>query len=165
MRTIKESRLVTGGFSEPPSSPQPQDSTARAIMPPAKLDLTSPLLDPARACLQAEQLNDGRLSIPKAEMVFWPTPIVLPSPGTIQNDSARHKTARWALYSKLQEYMGKGIPIFQPPHDPSITGWPCSERTRSFGEPTSLTLLALDLAGLSSHSRFQERFGMLMDRQ
>jgi hypothetical protein len=164
VRTIKESSLVTGGFSEQPGGPQRQDSSAWAIMAPAKLDPTSPLLDPARACLQTEQLKDGRLSIPKAEMVFWPTPIAaLAWYNSERFREAQNRAVGFIL--KTTGIHGKRDPDYPVPHDPSITGWPCSKGTHSFGEPISLTLLALDWVGLSSHSRFQERLGMLMDRQ
>jgi hypothetical protein len=50
-------------------------------------------------------------------------------------------------------------------HDPSIIAWPWVAGSHSFVEPTSLALLALEIAGQGGHPRFQEGIKMLLDRQ
>jgi hypothetical protein len=163
-RTIKERSLAAGGFSEHPNGSYRPDSTAWAALALARLDPKSPLLNPARARLQAGQLEDGRLSFPKASSAFWPTPLaVLAWHSSGQYREAESRSVTFML--KTTGTYGKRDPNSPVAHDPSIKGWPWTDGTHSFVDPTSLTLIALEMAGFSGHLRFQEGLRMLVDRQ
>ena len=50
-------------------------------------------------------------------------------------------------------------------HDTSIGGWPWTEDTHSWIEPTSLSICALRITGYGTHERVGEGVRLLMDRQ
>jgi len=50
-------------------------------------------------------------------------------------------------------------------HDTFIKGWPWIENTHSWVEPTSMAMIALEIAGKKNHPRINEAKKMLLDRQ
>jgi hypothetical protein len=50
-------------------------------------------------------------------------------------------------------------------HDTTLRGWSWVEGTHSWIEPTSLSLLALDAAGIHDHPRSEEAIRLLLNRQ
>jgi hypothetical protein len=50
-------------------------------------------------------------------------------------------------------------------HDTSLKGWPWTENTHSWIEPTALSILALKVCGYADHSRILEAKRMILDRQ
>ncbi|MDA3916244.1 MAG: hypothetical protein PF690_04650 [Deltaproteobacteria bacterium] len=50
-------------------------------------------------------------------------------------------------------------------HDTIIKGWPWIENTHSWVEPTSLAMIAIEIAYKSKHSRIKEAKKMLLNRQ
>ncbi|HTY62171.1 MAG TPA: prenyltransferase/squalene oxidase repeat-containing protein [Acidobacteriota bacterium] len=164
LRQILERRLPTGVFSEHLHGLYRPDSTAWAILALASKEGYSVYTESARACLAANQLQDGRIAFPDANSVFWPTAIaVFAWQGAGSFDQAQNRALKFLL-----ETTGKHWP-YDPKapiaHDPSIKGWPWVGETHSFVDPTAMTLLALDIAGQSKHPRFREGIGMLLNRQ
>ncbi len=164
MRMIQERNLPGGGFAEHPGGSYRPDSTAWAILALAKQNPQSPLIDSARARLRASQSQDGRLSFAGAAGVFWPTSLaVLAWHGPEQYRQAQSRAVAFLLETTgVHRKKDNNSPIA---HDTSIKGWPWTEGTHSFVEPTGLALIGLDIVGYSSHPRFQEGLKMLIDRQ
>ena len=77
VQAIQKRSIAAGGFSEHSNGPYRPDSTAWAALALARLDPKNPLVDTARARLKSEQSQDGRLSFPNAQSVFWPTPLAI----------------------------------------------------------------------------------------
>jgi hypothetical protein len=59
----------------------------------------------------------------------------------------------------------KKVPNDPTAHDTWLKGWGWTDGTHSFIEPTSLAILALDIAGYREHPRFKEGLSLLINRQ
>jgi hypothetical protein len=164
IESIEMRRFPDGGFCENQAGMYRPDSTAWAVLALAKNGQNTSFSDSGRTNLAANQLDDGRISMPGTQDVFWATPIaVLAWHGSSQFHQQKDRAIKFLLEAK-----GKHWPKdanSPAAHDTSIIGWPWVARTHSFVEPTSLALLALDITGQSGHPRFQDGVKMLLDRQ
>jgi hypothetical protein len=164
IRSIEERHLLAGGFSEQPNGRYRPDSTAWAVLTLAREGLKTPLIDSGRVSLTASQQQDGRVSFQGAQNVFWPTSLAV----LAWHNSQQYREAQSRAIRFLFETSGihwKKDPDAPTAHDTSIKGWPWTEGTHSFVEPTALALIALEIVGLSGHPRFLEGLNMLMNRQ
>jgi hypothetical protein len=121
-------------------------------------------IDSARDSLAASQLSSGCVSYLQAINVFWPTSLAV----LAWHGSHRHQDAQKRALSFLLETSGThwkkdaNAPIA---HDTGLKGWGWTGGTHSFVEPTSMAILALDIAGYREHPRFKEGIGLLINRQ
>ncbi len=128
---------------------------------------SQPLLDRGRAALLSWQQPDGSFRIhggnPKAA---WPTSLALIalSQLDIVPSEATRSAAGWlcALEGRLVHQDEKAREINEI--DSSIVGWPWTERTFSWVDPTALGCLALRLAGYGDLPRVREGYRLLLDR-
>jgi hypothetical protein len=130
----------------------------------AKKQIHSQLVDSGRDSLASGQIPDGCISYPNERNVFWPTSLAI----LAWQNSQRHQDAQNRALSFLLQATGnhwKNDPNAPTAHDTSIKGWPWIGGTHSFVEPTSLALIALDIAGRSKHPRFMEGISLLLNRQ
>lgn len=161
---ILNRRRGAGGFSEKPDGFYRPDSTAWAIMAIAKAGFNHQIVEYARITLEANQLEDGRVTIPTDATSFWPTALaVLAWHGSEKHHKAEDCALRFLLETSGRHWERKAdSPAV---HDTSIRGWSWIENTHSFVDPTSMALIALQIAGQAEHPRFEEGIRMLMDRQ
>ena len=166
--TLRNRSLEEGGFPIYPGGTFRTDATAWAVL---ALALTSSsardhdIVDSGRSRLAVSQLEDGRVSVsPSDPGSFWPTSLAI---------LAWHGSSKYVKHSScatdfLLQTSGmhwekdENSPLA---HDTSIQGWPWTHGTHSWVEPTSLSILALRIAGKGDHSRVREGLRMLMDRQ
>jgi hypothetical protein len=121
-------------------------------------------VEAAREKLETSQLKDGRVCMPGDSRAFWPTPLaVLAWQGSKRHHEAQGRCVKFLLETSGKHW--KKDPDSPISHNPSIRGWSWTEKTHSFVEPTSLTLIALDIVGQAGHPRFEEGIRMIMDRQ
>jgi hypothetical protein len=159
-----ENRQIAGGFSEQPGGICRPDSTAWAILALAHNRFNPRLVDSGRDSLTASQLSSGCVSYPQAFNVFWPTSLAI----LAWHGSPRHQEAQKRALNFLLETSGthwKREPNSPLAHDTWLKGWGWTGGTHSFVEPTSLAILALDIAGCQEHPRFREGLDLLINRQ
>lgn len=168
LEAIRSRSVEGGGFSMLPGREYRPDVTAWAV-----LALRSALSDSRddgfieSSCsrLAASQQKDGRVSIsPTTPESFWPTPMaILAWAGSSSHADAQSRAVSFLL-SISGKHWEKG---FNSPfaHDTSLRGWPWTEATHSWVEPTSMALLALKATGHGNHERVTEGVRMLLDRQ
>lgn len=157
--------LPDGGFAARPGGAYRPDATAWAV-----LALRMGGIEPQRLIapmhrLGESQMEDGRLALsPEHPDVFWPTPLSILS-------WHRHPEFNRCL-SRAVSFLLKtsGTHFRRDPdspggHDTSIRGWGWTEGTHSWVEPTSLSMIALRLAGYGDHNRVSEGARLLLDRQ
>ncbi|HTZ41533.1 MAG TPA: prenyltransferase/squalene oxidase repeat-containing protein [Syntrophales bacterium] len=162
---ISTSRLPDGGFALRPGGQYRPDATAWAIMSLRLCGFSADPLYPARARLAIGQDEDGRIAVAKDQpQAFWPTPLaILAWHGQAEFDEPRERAVRFLLNTTGRHFKrDKDSPIG---HDPSIVGWPWTEATHSWVEPTSLSIAALSVTGHRAHERVGEGVRLLMDRQ
>ncbi len=109
-------------------------------------------------------MPDGRVPLKNDQpRTWWPTPLAV---------MAWHKEKRFRdnqnravdfMLNFSGRYWEKNDSITG--HDPAIKGWPWIENTHSWVEPTSMAVIALEIAGKGNHPRIKEAIRMLMDRQ
>lgn len=161
---IVNRRRGAGGFTEKPRGLYRPDSTAWAALALAKTGLNNKLVEYARFTLEANQCEDGRISMPGAPGSFWPTPLaVLAWHGLANHKEAKDRALQFLLETTGRHWVIK--PNSPAAHDTSLRGWPWIENTHSFIDPTSMALIALEIAGQTADPRFGEGIRMLMDRQ
>lgn len=164
IRDIEARHLPSGGFAEHLHGSFRPDSTAWAVLALARKDPTSTFASSGRSILAANQLKDGRIAFPASQNAFWPTPIALLAwHGISQFNQAINRAVNF-LFETSGNHTPKD-PASIVAHDTSIKGWPWIEATHAFVHPTAITLLALETMGYSTHPRFQEGIGLLMNRQ
>lgn len=164
IQQIAERRLSSGGFSEQPGRLYRPDSTALAVLVLAQTENHSSLADSGRSTLAAKQLKDGRVAFPEDKDAYWPTSLaVLAWHRAKQFEQVKSSALNFLLAEggNTSPYNPSG-PVG---HDTSIKGWAWIAKTHSFVDPTALSLLALEINGLSAHVRFRDGINMLMNRQ
>lgn len=157
--------LPDGGFALRPGGQYRPDATAWAVMALCLCGFSADSLRPARARIAAGQDGDGRIAVAKDQpQAFWPTPIaVLAWHGQSEFDEPRSRAVQFLLKTTGRHF--KKIKDSPVGHDPSIKGWPWTEETHSWVEPTSLSIAALTTEGYRTHERVGEGVRLLMDRQ
>lgn len=163
--TLLSRSLPEGGFTGRIQGGYRPDATAWAILALEAWGYKGSVLQASRDRLAAEQRTDGRVCLsPAHEDVFWPTSLAI----LAWQSSAGHKEPKTRAVRFLLKTSGKHWPRRPKDaaaHDTSLRGWPWSEDTHSWVEPTALAIMALKAAGFSEHERVQEAEKMLMDRQ
>jgi hypothetical protein len=126
--------------------------------------MSSEIINAARNQLREGQAEDGRVSIPGNPGVFWPTPLaILAWHGSKQHQEAEKRAIRFLLEMEGSHWKKKKDTTVA--HDTALRGWPWTEFTHSWIEPTVLALIALEITGHTAHQRFGEGIRMIMDRQ
>lgn len=122
------------------------------------------LVESGRNGLAASQVSNGGVSYPQAVNVLWPTSLaILAWMGGHQYQNERQRALDFLLGTS-GTYWNRN-PNAATAHDTGLKGWGWTSGTHSFVEPTSLALLALDIAGCREHPRFKEGIRLLIDRQ
>lgn len=167
-QTLRDLADPAGGWPYSPGGPPQVEPTCLALLAlwqnrPASQDL----LDLGRTALLAWQQPDGSFRIqagfPKA---VWPTALALLTLSKLEAvpTEAIRAAAGWLchLEGRLVHQDEKAREINEI--DSSIVGWPWTERTFSWVDPTALGCLALRHAGYGNHPRVREGYRLLLDR-
>jgi len=161
---IQTRRLERGGFADQVGGPYRPDSTAWAVLALRSCGYPLDRLAADQSTIAASQREDGRVCFAEEPTAFWPTSSAL----LAWHRSDRHQDSLDRAVKFLLKTTGKhsetnaDSPVA---HDSSILGWPWTEDTHSWIEPTALALIALEVAGHKEHPRFREGIRMIMDRQ
>jgi hypothetical protein len=159
-----ENRQTAGGFSEQPGGFYRPDSTAWAVLVLAHERRNPKLIQSGRDSLTASQLSSGCVFYPQANNVSWPTSLaVLAWHGSHGHQDAQKRALNFLLETSGTHW--KKEPNSPIAHDTGLKGWGWTAGTHSFVEPTSLAILALDIAGYHEHPRFKEGISLLINRQ
>lgn len=95
----------------------------------------------------------------------WPTALALLVLEVFEvNVEARMRAVRWLLHTAGRKLDDPDAYRRDFDIDPEIVGWPWTESTFSWTEPTCWACLALRRAGYQNHPRVQEGLRMLLDR-
>ena len=168
LEAIQSRSVEGGGFSMLPGGEYRSDVTAWAVLAlrSARSDGSDGgLVEYSCSRLAASQQMDGRVSIsPSTPESFWPTPMaVLAWEGSSGHADAQSRAVSFLLSISGKHWeKGSDSPLG---HDTSLRGWPWTEETHSWVEPTSMALLALKATGHGNHERVTEGVRMLLDRQ
>jgi len=109
-------------------------------------------------------MPDGRVALmANRPQTWWPTPLAIMA---------------WHNKTKFQDNQNKAVDFMLNfsglhwenmnsfiGHDTFIKGWPWIENTHSWVEPTSMAMIALEIAGKKNHPRINEAKRMLLNRQ
>ena len=141
------------------------DATAWAVLALLEHGEAGSVIEAARRRVAGDQLRDGRVPVvadhPEA---VWPTPLAV----LAWQGSSAHQQKQARAVEFLLTHSGSHPP-FDPDgplgHDTSIRGWPWVMETHSWVAPTSLCILALQLAGHGQHERVLEAASMLTNRR
>jgi hypothetical protein len=168
MEALRGRALEGGGFAMFPGGPFRPDATAWGVLSLAAAGSDGcdrGVIESGRSRLAASQSEDGRVSIsPSDPGSFWPTPLaILAWHGSEKHGKQRSHAIEFLLATSGKHWTkGKDSPLG---HDTSLEGWPWTQDTHSWVEPTSLSILALRISGFGGHVRVREGIRMLMDRQ
>ena len=165
LRVISGRSAPGGGFSEKPGAPFRVDATAWAIMALNAAGIHPQLIESARLRIASDQLSDGRICLAKDQpQTYWPTPLAVIAWHEAEDHLRQKNLAIHFLLNATGIHFKKkeDTPFTL---DPSIRGWPWTENTFSWVEPTVLSVLALCLSGYCAHERVREAIRLLMDRQ
>jgi hypothetical protein len=131
------------------------------------LDSRTDALQRGADWLQSLQNADGSLGVgPSRPSPCWATPHAI----LTWNALEMHALARrWAALWLLEQ---KGARVFVEPayqgnvvgHDATLIGWPWTEGTHSWIEPTAIAILALNREGFRDHPRVAEGIRVILDR-
>lgn len=156
---------IPGGFRERQGGLYRADATAWAILALTAAGNGSGLFDAARSRLAADQLSGGSICIsPIHPHTLWPTALaILAWHGSPAYGEHHTRAVQFLLRSSGRHWQrSAGDPVA---HNPALKGWPWVAETHSWVEPTSVSMIALRVAGYSGHPRIEEASQMLMDRQ
>ena len=164
--TIVERALPEGGFAPRKGGSFRPDSTAWAVIALSDAgDLYGDVLDAAKKRLVLHQTEQGAVPLLRAlPAAYWPTAPVL---------------LAWAPDENYAEAVGKGVDFLtdtrgetfpysgdpEDGHDSTIVGWPWILDTYAWVVPTSLAMIALEVAGHENNARRPEAQRMLLNRQ
>ncbi|MEN8122766.1 MAG: prenyltransferase/squalene oxidase repeat-containing protein [Bacteroidota bacterium] len=161
---IKKAVLPDNGFAIRKNGSYRPDATSWAVIALSNVKINDASINSAREKLQQSQIPDGRVPLKHYQLqAWWPTPLAV---------MAWHKEKRFRdNQNRAVEFMlnfsgrhwKKNNSITG--HDPAIKGWPWIENTHSWVEPTSMAVIALEIAGIGNHPRVEEAKKMLLDRQ
>ena len=165
IKQIWESNLPGGGFANRPGGHYRPDATAWAVISLRMCGVTGQRLHDARQSLAASQLGDGRVVLsPDHPSTFWPTPLaVLAWSGEPEFGEPQSRAVSFLLKTTGKHFKRS---VDSPAgHDTAIRGWPWTEETHSWVEPTSLAIIALRVMGSGGNERVAEGIRLLLDRQ
>jgi len=162
---IERCILPEGGLANHIGGEYRPDATAWAVLAFKSCRKDTDIIQQAQARLAAEQMDDGRVCISlKHPDAFWPTSLaILAWQGSTDHIGSQSRAVNFLLNTSGKHYNRK--PDSPAGHDPSIKGWPWTENTHSWVEPTALALIALRTLGYEKHPRAIEAVKMLLDRQ
>jgi hypothetical protein len=165
LTALQQNTIVNGGYRSREAAGYRPDATAWAILALHVSGVLSRDLNPARACLAADQQADGRVSVsPDHPESYWPTCLAV----LAWNQVPEFRGAQIQAVQFLLKTAGSHSPKEKDApfaHDPSIRGWPWIEGTHSWVIPSSWAVIALKTAGYRAHERVQEASCLLLDRQ
>ena len=162
---ILKSSLPEGGFANRPGGHYRPDATAWAVMSLRMCGVAGQRLHAARQSITLSQLGDGRVVLsPDHPATFWPTPLaVLAWSGQPEFGEPQSRAASFLLKVTGNHFKR---PADSPAgHDTALKGWPWTEGTHSWVEPTSLAIIALRVMGSGGNERAAEGTRLLLDRQ
>lgn len=164
-RTISQLQLSNGGFPYQPATESRPDSTAWAVMALSISDAPTFTCDKGRAYLLEQQDTLGRVCISRSHpKASWPTPLAM----LAWHSSLHYRQPEHLASQFLLTFTGNHFPpsdAYFIGHDPSIIGWPWIADTHGWIIPTGMAILALQVAGLGTHTRVQEGQAMILNRQ
>jgi len=162
---IWKSSLPGGGFANRPGGQYRPDATAWAIIALQLCGVEGQRLHFARQRLAASQLEDGRVVLSADQPgSFWPTPLA--AMAWHKSPEFTHSESRAASFLlKMTGNHFKRTAASPAGHDTAIKGWPWTEDTHSWVEPTSLAMIALRVTGCGGDKRIAEGVRLLLDRQ
>jgi hypothetical protein len=158
--------LEGGGFSERPGGRFRPDATAWAILALAGAGAEGRgIAEQACVRLVQAQQPDGSVPMSAAHLtVIWPTALALLAWQALGvSQEAQTRAADFLV--KTAGSVGERDRSPEAGHDVSLHGWPWTNGTHSWVEPTTQALLALRRAGQGSHPRVEEGIRLLLDRQ
>lgn len=159
--------LPAGGFAARPNGQYRSDATAWAVMALRMGGSNPQLLHAARQSLAANQMEDGRVLLSNSNGqtgVFWSTPLaILAWQKAAEFGQFQSRSTSFLLKTTGNHF--KRLPDSPTGHDTAIRGWPWTEGTHSWVEPTSLAMIALRVTGYGNDVRVIEAARLLMDRQ
>ncbi len=162
---LSERLLGDAGFVGRPGGPFQVDATIWGILALHACGGAHETLERLRTRLALEQSADGRVSVSRDHPdSYWPTPLAILA---WQNSFAHQDSQRRAVRFLLET---TGVHFPREPdapwaHDTMLNGWPWTNDTHSWAEPTAVCVMALRATGHGKHSRVQEAVRMLLDRQ
>lgn len=163
--SIIKNTLPKGGFANHKNGSYRPDATSWAVIAFSSLNINDSSIDSARKKLEQTQMPDGRVPLQiNQPQTCWPTSLAIMA---------------WHNEKKFEGNQNKAVHFMQnfsglhweknddsvTGHDTKIKGWPWIENTHSWVEPTSIAIIALEIAGKKSHPRIEEAKRMLLDRQ
>jgi hypothetical protein len=165
VHAIRDRSLSEGAFALNNGESFRPDTTAWAVLAletsPGNRDVTVP------ACrrLAKSQLSDGRVPVIEGHSEsYWPTALAVLAWKKVAGFERQVGLALKFLLNATGRHWPrqKDAPIA---HDTSLKGWPWTENTHSWIEPTALSILALKVCGYLDHNRVLEATQMILDRQ
>ena len=165
LNDIWKSSLPCGGFANRPGGQYRPDATTWAVMALQSCGVERQRLHAARQCLAASQQEDGRVVLSADHPgSFWPTPLAVLAWQNSPEFGHHQSRAAFFLLKTTGNHFKR--PANSPAgHDTSIQGWPWTEETHSWVEPTALAMIALRTTGNGGSQRVAEGAQLLMDRQ
>lgn len=153
-----------GGFANHKNGSYRPDATAWAVIALSRLNIDDSSIDSARKQLEKTQMTDGRVPLQTDQpQTVWTTPLaVIAWQGVKKFQSNQKKAVHFMLNSSGRHWEKQDSATGT---DTMIKGWPWIEDTYSWVEPTSMAMIALEIAGKKSHPRMEEAKRMLLDRQ
>jgi len=162
---IGKRSLPSGGFAARAGGQYRPDATAWAVLAFRMGGSAPKRVHAALRCLAAGQMDDGRVALSSDHPdVYWPTPLAIlawhhdPEFGRCLSRAVSFLLQTTGTHFERQANSPGG-------HDPSIRGWGWNDETHSWVEPTSLSMIALRLAGCGDNERVSEGARLLLDRQ
>jgi hypothetical protein len=145
------------------------DATAWAVMALEASGTGRDLTIAACQQLAKSQLSDGRIPVVAGHPEsYWPTPLALLAWKIVAGFKSEIQSALQFLLTATGKHWPKNddfVALHPGAHDTSIIGWPWTENTHSWIEPTALAVLALKACGLKDHQRVYEALRLILDRQ
>ena len=162
---ILKRELPEGGFAVQVNGHYRPDATAWAVLALRAARLYPEAVSRAQTRLVKDQQPDGRVvfssDLPDS---FWPTPLaVLAWQGSPKQEAQKSLAVDFLIKTKGRHF---SIPKDSPfDHNTVLQGWPWTDNTHSWIEPTALSVLALNVVGQGRHPRVREAVAMIADRQ
>jgi hypothetical protein len=163
---LLEDRFIEGaGFCNRPDGSARPDATCWAILALQAAGRNSDVIPKARRSLAHAQGRDGRICVsPLTPDACWPTPLaVLAWLRVAEYEMPRQKAIRFLL--EVEKIRLVSAAESGDGHDAMIKGWPWTDGTHPWVEPTAYGLMAMRTCGYLVHSRTSDAIHLLLDRQ